>query len=315
MFIKLRKCLQLILISSIVACGSLIPSATRTLYAEGGPLKVVTTQAMYADLVKQIGGDKVDVKFVALPKFNVHFIQPRPSDVRNVARADLVVYTGLDLEAWWEPLLEAGGKPDLFPGRQRSVDMSRGIRLLDVPDHPLSRAEGDIHLFGNPHFAMNPENVKIMVGTALEKLSNVDPTQASFYEENYKAFISKLDGKIAEWRSLCAACRGQEIISYHKDIVYFADFLGIKAEQYLEPKPGIPPTPKHLEFLEGYVKAHKIKAIAMPTYFPRDAAEDLNKRIGGKVVTICQNLGELPGTEDVFSFFDYNFKQISDALK
>lgn len=315
MFIKLRKFLQLILISSIVACGSLFPSATTTLYAEGGPLKVVTTQAMYADLVKQIGGDKVDVKFVALPKFNVHFIQPRPSDVRNIARADLVVYTGLDLEAWWEPLLEAAGKPDLFPGRERSVDMSRGIRLLDVPDHPLSRAEGDIHLFGNPHFAMNPENVKIMAGTLYEKLSNVDPAHASSYEENYKAFISRLDGKISQWRSLCAGCRGQEIISYHKDIVYFADFLGIKAEQYLEPKPGIPPTPKHLEFLEGYVKAHKIKAIAMPTYFPRDAAEDLNKRIGGMVVTICQNLGELPGTEDVFSFFDYNFKQISDALK
>ena len=283
------------------------------LYATNSPLKVVTTQAMYADIVRQIGKDKVDVKFVAPPKFNVHFIQPKPSDVRNVAHADLVVYTGLDLEEWWGPLLEAAGKPDFFPGRERSVDMSRGIKLLNVPDHPLSRAEGDIHLFGNPHIAMSPENVKIMAQTVLEKLKETDPTNAPYYEDNEKTFISQMDQKIAEWRRLCAGCKGQEIISYHKDIEYFADFLGIKVEQFLEPKPGIPPTPKHLEFLQEYVKSHNIKAIVMPTYFPHDAAEDLTKRIGGRVVTICQNLGEIPETETVFSFFDYNFKQISEA--
>ncbi len=278
-------------------------------------LKVVTTQAMYADIVKQVGKEKVDVKFVAPPKFNVHFIQPKPSDVRNVAHADLVVWTGLDLEEWWGPLLEAAGKPDFFPGRERSVDMSKSIRILEVPDHPLSRAEGDIHLFGNPHFTMNPENAKIMAGTVLEKLKSIDPTNASFYEENKKAFILKLDSKISEWKSICASFRGQEIVSYHEDIEYFADFLGLKVEQFLEAKPGIPPTPKHLEFLEEYVKSKRIKAIVMPTYFPHDAAESLTKKIGGKVVTICQNLGELPGTDDIFSFFDYNVKQISEALK
>ena len=156
-------------------------------------LKVVASQAMYADIVKQIGKDKVEVKFVAPPKFNVHFIQPKPSDVRNVARADLVVWTGLDIEEWWNPLLEAAGKPDFFPGRDRSVDMSSGIRILNVPDHPLSRAEGDIHLFGNPHITMNPENVKIMAGTVLKKLEDVDPVNASFYMENEKTLISKLD--------------------------------------------------------------------------------------------------------------------------
>ena len=297
-----------------VLCASILIATVKPLFA-AEPLKVVATQGMYADVVKQIGKDKVDVKFVASPKFNVHFIQPKPSDVRNVAHADLVVYTGLDLEEWWGPLLEAAGKPDLFPSGERSVDMSRGIRLLNVPDHPLSRAEGDIHLFGNPHITMNPENVKIMAGNVLEKLKKIDPANASSYEENEKAFILRLDQKIAEWKALCANAKGQEIISYHKDIVYFADFMELKAEQFLEPKPGIPPTPKHLEFLQEYVKEHPIKAIVMPTYFPHDAAEDLTKRIGGKVVTICQNLGEVPGTEDVFSFFDYDFKQISEALK
>ena len=307
MFIKFKNVLiWTALCSLVLGIKPLIAAET---------LKIVTTQAMYADIVKQIGKDKVDVKFVASPRFNVHFIQPKPSDVRHVAHADFVVWTGMDLEGWWEPLLEAAGKPGFFPGRDRSVDMSKGIKILKVPYHPLSRAEGDIHLFGNPHITMDPENMKIMASTVLDKLKEVDPMNASFYVENQRTFVSKLDSKISEWKTLCVHCKGQEIVSYHDDIEYFADFLGLKVEQFLEPKPGIPPTPKHLEFLQEYIKSNGIKAIVMPTYFPHDAAESLTKKIGGKVVTICQNLGELPETGDIFSFFDYNFKQISEALK
>ena len=284
-------------------------------YAKGDILKIVATQTMYADVVKEIGKEKVDVKYVAGPKFNVHFIQPKPSDVRNVSKADLYVNAGLDLEAWSDPLLEAAGNADLFRGRERNVDMSRGVRLLDVPDHQLSRAEGDIHLYGNPHYTMNPENVVVMAGNILEKLKAIDPANASYYEENEKTFISHLEDKIAEWKKLCGPCKGQEVISYHKDIAYFADFAGLKADQYIEVKPGIPPTPKHLEFLEEYVKSHHVSAILMQTYYPKDVADKLAVRIGAKVVTICQNVGELPGTDNVFSFFDYNFKQISDALR
>jgi zinc/manganese transport system substrate-binding protein len=278
-------------------------------------LKVVATQTMYASIVKEIGKDKVNVKYVASPKFNAHFIQPKPTDVRNVASADLYVNAGLDLEAWSDPLLEAAGKPELFRGRERNVDMSKGIKLLEVPDHPLSRAEGDIHIFGSPHYNMNPENAKIMAENILGKLKSIDPVNASYYEANEKAFISRLDEKIAEWKELCAHCKGHEIISYHKDIAYFADFLGLKVNQYIEPKPGIPPTPKHLEFLEEYVKVNNIKAIVMPTYYPKSAAEKLSQRVGAKVMTICQNVGELPGADDIFSFFDYNFKQISEEIK
>jgi zinc/manganese transport system substrate-binding protein len=299
----------------LIFCCVFLLSFQKHLLAFGTPLKIVATQTLFADIVKQIGKDKVDVKYVAPPKFNVHFIQPKPSDVRNVARADLYVNAGLDLEAWSGPLLEAAGRPELFTGAERNLDLSKGITILNVPTQPISRAQGDIHMFGNPHYNMNPENSKIMAETILEKLKEIDPQNASYYEENAKAFISRLDEKIAEWKKLCANFKGQEIISYHEDIAYFADFLGLKAEEFIEPKPGIPPTPKHLEFLEGYVKAHNIKAIVMPTYYPKDAAEKLAQRVGAKVVTICQNVGEITGTEDTFSFFDYNFKQISEALK
>lgn len=284
------------------------------LYATA-PLKVVTTTTFFADLVKKIGGDHVEIKSIASPKFNIHFIQPKPSDVRNVSKADLYVFAGLDLEAWSDPLVEAAGKPEFFRGGARSVDLSTDIRLLKVPTGKISRSQGDIHLFGNPHYHLSPENAKIMARTLTEKLRAIDPANASYYEENERVFVSQLDAKMTQWKELCSHCVGQEIISYHDDIEYFANFLGLKAEQFLEPKPGMPPTPRQLEFLENYVRSRNIKAIVMPTYFPRDAAENLARRIGAKVVTVSQNVGELPMTDDIFSFFDYNFKQISEVLK
>ncbi len=299
----------------VTICCTLLFFGQRLLFATEAPLKIVATQTLFADIVKQIGKDKVEVKYIAQPKFNVHFIQPKPSDVRNVVRADLYVNAGLDLEAWSGPLLEAAGRPEFFSGAERNLDLSKGITILNVPTQPISRAQGDIHMFGNPHYNMNPENAKIMAANILEKIKEIDSKNASYYEENAKVFLSHLEEKISEWKKLCAGFKGQEIISYHEDIEYFADFLGFKVKQFIEPKPGIPPTPKHLEFLEEYVKANHIKAIVMPTYYPKDAAEKLAQRVGAKVVTICQNVGEIPGTDDTFSFFDYNFKQISEALK
>ncbi len=284
-------------------------------FAAEKTLNIVATQTIFADLIKQVGKDKVIVTAIASPKYNIHFIQPKPSDVRKVAKADLYFNAGMDLEAWSDPLLEAAGQPQLFRNGSKNVDLSSGIRLLDVPQTPVSRSQGDIHLFGNPHFQMNPANAIPMVQIILAKLKEEDPENASYYENNAKAFLEKLNQKIAEWKNLCSSLKGKEIISYHADIAYFADFLGLKAEQFLEPKPGIPPTPKHLEFLEKYAKEHHIHAIVMPTYFQRDAANELAHRINAKVVTIAQGVGEVPDTDDFFSFFDYNFKQISEGSK
>ncbi len=314
MLIKLRNLFLLVSFPMAVA-GYFLADSGKPVYAAGAPLKVVASNTLFADLMKKIGGDKVEVVYVASPKFNSHFIQPKPSDVRNVTKADLFVFAGLDLEAWVDPLLEAAGKPELFRGGAKNVDMSQGIRLLKPPAGVLSRSMGDQHLFGNPHYVMNPANAKIMAGNLLEKLKSTDPDNADYYEKNEKTFVSQLDVRVLEWEALCAHCAGQEIISYHDDIEYFADFLGVKDEQYLEPKPGIPPTPRHLEFLENYAKEKKVKAIVMPTYFPKDAANGLARRVGAKVVTICQNVGEVEGTGDFFDFFDYDFKQISEALK
>ena len=282
--------------------------------AEAAPLKIVASQAFFADLVKQIGGERVEVKFVAPPKFNVHFIQPRPSDIRNLAQANLAVYCGLDLEAWWGPLVEAAGRVDFFPGRDRSVDLSRGIRILNPPTHAISRAEGDIHAFGNPHYQMDPRNALIMAGTIAERLTAIDPQGASSYEAALSVFRKRMEEKIAQWKTQCAGCAGKEVIAYHEDLNYLGDFLGVRMEQFLEPRPGIPPTPKQLVFLEEYGKTHAIRAIVQPTYYPADAAEAVAKKIGAKVITVAVNAGEIKGTEDVFGFFNYNIGELVKVL-
>lgn len=284
-------------------------------HATEGKLKVVTSTTLFADLVRQVGGDRVEVKAVASPKFNIHFIEPKPGDVRNVSKADLYVFAGLDLEAWSDPLVEAAGKPAFFRGGPRSLDLSRGIRLLKAPEGPLSRSEGDMHLFGNPHYQLNPENAGVMTAAILEKLKELDPKGAEIYEENQKNFLQRLNQKTAEWKRRGAVCAGKEIYSYHDDIVYFTEFLGLKSELFLEPKPGVLPTPKHLELLEERTRGGSVKAVVMPTYYPRQAAERLAKRIGVPVVVVAQNPGELSEENDFFSFFEANVKRIEEACR
>ncbi len=280
-----------------------------------GKLKIVATTTTFASLARAITGDRADVKSISLPKFNTHFFRPKFSDVRNVQRADLFIQAGLDHELWTEAILEAAGKPKLFRGASNNIQMSEGITLLDVPESELSRQYGDVHIFGNPHIWMSPENACIMTANLLEKLKKFNPENADYFEQRGQAFLAELDKKIPEWKEAAAHVRGKEVVSYHKDIAYFADFMGFKAEQYYEPKPGIPPTPKDLIALENYMKENDIKAIIQPVYYSRASTDVLAERVGGKVYIICQNAGELEGTEDYISLFDYNVKTISEALK
>jgi ABC-type Zn uptake system ZnuABC Zn-binding protein ZnuA len=281
----------------------------------GKKIKVVATTTTFASLVREIGGNHVDVKSVSLPKFNTHYFQPKFSDVRNVQRADVFVQAGLDHELWTQAILEAAGKPKLFRGAERNIPMSDGIRLLDVPESELSRSAGDVHIFGNPHIWMNPENARIMADNLRKSLKGLNPKNAADYDKNTDAFLKKLDMKINEWNSEATHVRGKEVVSYHKDIIYFADFMGFQALRYYEPKPGIPPSPKELMDLQQYIKDRKIKAIIQPVYYSRSSTDALAKQTGAKVYIICQNAGEVPGTEDYISLFDYNVKTLSEALK
>jgi len=273
----------------------------------------VTTLSTFADLVKTIGANRVQVSAIASPKFDPHFIEPKPSDVLKVKRADLFVHAGLDLELWRGPLLDAAGNLNLFPGQPGELDLSQGIALLEVPTTAVSRAQGDIHLYGNPHYWTDPENARQMARTIAEKLSALDPASEADYRRRLAAFVARLDERIAAWRSRLSACRDQELVGYHNAWPYLMRFAGWRMEQFLEPKPGIPPTPRQVEFIERYVTQRRIAGIVQPTYAPAQAAEAVAKRTGTSVIRLCQNVGEQPACSEYLAMVEYNVHQLAAA--
>ncbi|MBI4557577.1 MAG: zinc ABC transporter substrate-binding protein [Candidatus Hydrogenedentes bacterium] len=280
-----------------------------------GPVKVAATLSTFADLARTVGGDHVDVSAVASPKFNPHFIEPKPSDVLRVKRAGLFIHAGLDLEVWRGPLVDAAGNPAVRPGGAGELDVSLGIPLLEVPAHNVTRAEGDIHLFGNPHYWLNPENARRMAETIAEKLATIDPEHAADYRKNFADFSARLDAKMAEWREKMKPYAGTELVGYHNEWPYLMEFLGLKIEYFLEPKPGIPPTPKQTQFLEKYIPEKHIKAIVQASYFPTRAAQALADRTGAKLVMLCQSVGENSEAGDYIGTIDYDVNALVQALQ
>ena len=276
---------------------------------------VVATLTTFRDLVKAIGGDDVVATSIASPKFNPHFIEPKPSDVLKTKRADLLVHAGLDLELWRGPLLDAAGNTRLFQGQPGELDLSRGIALLEIPSRPVSRAEGDIHLYGNPHYWLNPEHARTMAQAICDKLCAIDQQHQEEYHRNLSEFLKRLDHKIPEWRAKLAPYRGRELIGYHNEWVYLMEFAGLTMQHFLEPRPGIPPTPQQVQFIEHHIRQHQTPAIVQATYFPRRTADAVAKRTGTTVVLLCQNVGELPSCADYVAMLDYNVGQLVEVLR
>jgi len=283
-------------------------------FAQARPIRVVATLSTFADLVRTIGEERVDVSAVASPRFNPHFIEPKPSDVRKVKQAELFVHAGLDLELWRGPLLDAAGNTRLFPGQPGELDLSRGIALLEVPTRPVSRAEGDIHLYGNPHYWLDPENARTMAQHICDKLCELDPEHQDAYHRNLREFLAQLDQRVGEWRRQLAPFKGRPLIGYHNEWIYLMKFAGLTMPHFLEPKPGIPPTPQQVRFIERYIKEHRVPAIVQATYFPKQTAEVLAKRTGAAVVLLCQSVRELPACGDYVAMLEYNVTQLAQAL-
>lgn len=278
------------------------------------PLKVTTTLSSYADIAKSIGKELVDVRYIASPKFNPHLIEPRPSDVLKVKKADLFIHSGLDLEVWRSALVDAAGRADIRQAGARQLDLSSGISLLEIPTRALTRAAGDIHLYGNPHFWMDPRNGRTIANKIALKLSEIDPAHTAEYQQNLSVFLSNIDAKIAEWSNKLSKFRGQELIAYHNEWVYLMNFSGLTTRHFLEPKPGIPPTPQQIEFIINHIKQHNVRAIIQATFNPKEAASSIAKLTQAKVLTLCQNVGETSACSDYLTMMDYNIREIIKAL-
>ncbi|MCB0352413.1 MAG: zinc ABC transporter substrate-binding protein [Bdellovibrionales bacterium] len=277
-------------------------------------LKVVGTLSTYSSLAETIGGDAVETSSVASPRFNPHYIEARPSDILRMKRADLFIHSGLDLEAWRGPLLDAVARADLRNGGARQLDLSLGIPLLEVPSGQVSRSEGDIHQFGNPHYWTDPRNGLIIAQAIESKLVELLPEREAQFKKNLHDFRSQLEGKIVEWRAMIAPFRGAPVVSYHNEWPYLLNFLGLKPELFVEPKPGIPPGPQQLENLVAQIRSGDVKVLLQATYSPEKAGEYLSEKTKITVLSLCQNVGEREECPDYISMLDFDVRSLVKAL-
>lgn len=281
-------------------------------------IKVVTSLPDLADIAKQIGGDKIDEFAIAKGYQDPHFVDAKPSYIIKLQKADLFVQVGLDLEIGWVPsLLEGARNKKILWGGAGYVDASQGIELLQVPmvDPSKLRAEGDIHIFGNPHYWLDPLNGKKIAANIFHGLVRISPEDEPYFKQNLDAFNKKIDETTKRWLYKMQLYQGVEIFAYHNSWPYFEKRFGLKIAGFIEPKPGIPPTPKYLVSVIKQMKSKNIKIIIIEPYFPKKSAELVAKNTGAVVVELAPEVGGMPGVDDYFQVFEYNISQLIQAFE
>jgi zinc/manganese transport system substrate-binding protein len=311
---SLYKFLQIILFSLISFLLGLTLFPTHDSFAR---VRVVTSLPDLAAIAQEIGGDKVDVKSIAKGYQDPHFVDAKPIFIRDLNRADLLVYQGLDLEIGWLPVLVTGSRNSKItalsaPGR---LDASTLItNILEVPTTRIDRSMGDIHPFGNPHYMLDPRNGILVAKGIADRLGQIDPENASFYEDNFKEFADRLIKKIRVWEAQLAPFKGTEIVAYHKSWDYFANWAGLDEVGWIEPKPGIPPTPSHVAELIESMKNENVRLVIAESYYPQKTAHIIAEKTGSEFLVLPSSVGAREGIDTYTQLFDAIVNDLTAAL-
>lgn len=264
---------------------------------------VVTTYAYLGKIVQAIGGENVKVKVLASSKYDPHFILPKPSLLPAISHADLLIVNGAGLEiGWLPPLLRSANNPKVRIGSQGFVDVSRAIRLIDVPKS-VSRSMGDIHPEGNPHFDNDPHNVLPIARLITKKLSAVDVANKNVYTKNLQSFVKTWTTFLRTFDAGMKQCTGKKVIQYHELYNYLLRRYGIKSLGNIEPLPGIAPSSKHILALIQQIKKEHIGMIIQDVYHEKKSAKFIAGKTGAKVVVLPHDVGSVSGTGTLESFY------------
>ena len=279
-------------------------------------LNVVATTPDLASIASAVGGKEIQLTTLARPNEDPHFVEAKPSFIVKLNKADVLVHGGAELEGGWlSPLLAGARNAKIVSAAKGDVRCCEGVPMLDVPTE-LDRSKGDIHAAGNPHYMVDPENAKIVAHHMADAFSASDEANREYYQANAKNLMATLDAKLKEWQTTLAPFKGQQLVSYHNSWLYFANRFGLKIELFVEPKPGIPPSPSHLAELMAKMKARGVKVIIVDPYLNRKSAETVARGTGGTVVDVAQFPGAIKGTDgDYIALMDHLVKTIADALK
>ncbi len=278
-------------------------------------LKVATSLTDLASVAQFVGGKHVTAQSLCRGYEDPHFVPAKPSLMKAIQHADVFVSVGLELDGGWLPLVLPGSRnPKIQPGAKGFVDASEGVEVLEKPVGTVSRAEGDIHPLGNPHYYADPKSLEVVAHKLAEVFSRLDAANAADYAANAKAFDERMDASLEKWEKQMAPYKGAAIVTYHTNFAYFANRFGLKLFGNVEPKPGIPPTPRHIAELAGAMKQAGVKVVVYQPYYSAEASRQLASKAGGVAVEIATEAGGLPGTDDVFSKFDVLVSSVAKAL-
>jgi len=301
-----RVFLALLLLAALFPTGR-APAADK--------LKIVTTIPDLADMTRQVGGEHVDVTSLATGVEDIHAVPMKPSFALLLNRADAVVVVGLEAEhAFMPALLEASRNPKIQRDQPGYIDTSVYVTPLEVPTR-IDRSLGDIHPMGNPHINLDPVLGKDMARAIADGLTRLDPAHESTYKENLTAFLAKLDAAIARWEKEAAPLRGKKLVSYHPDLLYFAERFGMEPAGTIEIRAGVDPTPSHIEQLEEQMRRDKVDLVIRELHYPAGLAETVAQATGAKLVELPVMAGGLPDTKDYISFVNHNVEAMVKAVK
>jgi len=278
-------------------------------------IKIVTTTSDLASIAKEIGKDRIQVNSLSKGTQDPHFIEVRPSMVMKLKDVDLLILIGMDLDIWVQALIDASRNPKISYGRLGYLDASMGIEKLDVLLGKVNASMGHVHPYGNPHYWLDPLNAKIIAGNIAERLSQLSPQNASFFNNNLIKFNKKIDEKMIEWKAKLAPFKGQKIAIYHRSWSYFANRFGLEVACELEPKPGIPPSPGHLKEVIHTIKQQNIKVILMEVFYDEKPARFVAEQTGAKVGIVPNSVGGTKEAKDYFDLIDTIVDKLAKGLE
>ena len=276
---------------------------------------VVTSIQDFASIADSIGGKRVDTFALSRGYQDPHFVEPKPSFVLKLSHADLLIVAGLELEiGYLPPLLDQSRNDKIRPGTRGYLDASTGCDILEKPTQTVTRAMGDVHPFGNPHYWLDPNNGRVIARAIAARLSELDPAGAAEYKANLAAFEAKLAAAEQRWDGVLGPYAGTEVVTYHNSWPNFLKRFRLVAAGYIEPKPGVPPSPAHTIEIMNTIQQKKVPVILMEPYFDQKTPKSIAEKTGAKLLTFIPSVGGVPEAKDYVSLFDYDVKLLADAL-
>ena len=298
-------------LAALAVLGMLLPPV-----AAAKKLNVITSTTDMAALAQEVGGDKINVQSIAKGYQDPHFVEAKPSFLLMLRQADLLISVGLDLEiGWLPPLITQCGNPRVQVGANGYLDASQFAEILEKPTGQVSRAQGDVHPLGNPHYWLDPDNGRRVARGIANKLAELDPADAATFQQRFQDFDRRLAAAEKNWEAQMAPYRGRKVVSYHKSFPNFTKHFGLEVVDYIEPRPGIPPTPQHTIEVIQTMRKEGIKLELIEPYFDLKTPQSIARETGGQVLVMLPSVGGEKEVTDYFKLFDYDIGLLTKAFQ